>query len=82
MEPGLHTLESLLFPLVLIRPAVSLVQVKDRDAISRSFRFKDFKEAFSFMSRVALAAEQVMTRFGYALSTGFPHVFVVEKPPS
>jgi 4a-hydroxytetrahydrobiopterin dehydratase len=29
-----------------------------RDAIVRSFRFRDFSEAFGFMTRVALAAEQ------------------------
>jgi 4a-hydroxytetrahydrobiopterin dehydratase len=29
-----------------------------RDAITRSFRFKDFSEAFGFMSRVALLAEK------------------------
>lgn len=29
-----------------------------RDAIARSFRFKDFNAAFAFMTRVALAAEQ------------------------
>ena len=29
-----------------------------RDAITRSFRFRDFNEAFAFMTRVALAAEQ------------------------
>ena len=29
-----------------------------RDAIARSFRFRDFSEAFAFMTRVALAAEQ------------------------
>jgi 4a-hydroxytetrahydrobiopterin dehydratase len=28
------------------------------DAIRRSFKFKDFSEAFGFMTRVALAAEQ------------------------
>ena len=28
-----------------------------RDGLARSFRFKDFSEAFGFMSRVALAAE-------------------------
>lgn len=30
-----------------------------RDAISRSFRFHDFSEAFAFMTRVALAAERL-----------------------
>ena len=29
-----------------------------RDAISRSFRFRDFSEAFGFMTRIALAAEK------------------------
>ena len=29
----------------------------ERNAIVRSFRFRDFSEAFSFMTRVALAAE-------------------------
>ena len=29
-----------------------------RDAIRRSFRFRDFSEAFAFMTRVAMAAEQ------------------------
>lgn len=28
------------------------------DAIRRSFKFEDFSEAFAFMTRVALAAEQ------------------------
>lgn len=31
---------------------------KDRDAIERSFQFRDFSEAWGFMSRVALLAEQ------------------------
>jgi 4a-hydroxytetrahydrobiopterin dehydratase len=30
-----------------------------RDAIQRTFRFKDFNTAFGFMSRVALMAEQL-----------------------
>ena len=30
----------------------------DRDAIRRSIRFKDFVEAFGFMSKVALLAER------------------------
>lgn len=29
----------------------------DRDAIAKSFRFKDFSQAFGFMARVALKAE-------------------------
>ncbi len=33
--------------------------VKDRDAICRNFKFKDFNTAFGFMSRVALKAEQM-----------------------
>lgn len=31
----------------------------DRDAITRSFKFADFKTAFAFMTRVALKAEQM-----------------------
>jgi 4a-hydroxytetrahydrobiopterin dehydratase len=31
--------------------------VEGRDAIQKSFRFKDFSRAWGFMSRVALAAE-------------------------
>ena len=33
--------------------------VKGRDAIRRSFVFKDFNEAFGFMARAALLAEQM-----------------------
>ena len=32
--------------------------VTDRDAIRREFRFRDFNEAWGFMNRVALLAEQ------------------------
>jgi 4a-hydroxytetrahydrobiopterin dehydratase len=32
--------------------------VAGRDAIQKTFRFKDFNAAFGFMSRVALAAEK------------------------
>ncbi len=32
--------------------------VPGRDALTRSFRFKDFSAAWGFMSRVALLAEQ------------------------
>lgn len=31
----------------------------DRDAISKTFRFGDFNEAFAFMSRVAPVAEEM-----------------------
>ena len=31
----------------------------DRDAITRSYRFKDFSAAFGFMTRAALAAEKL-----------------------
>ena len=33
-------------------------EVSGRDAIARTFVFKDFNEAFGFMSRVALVAEK------------------------
>jgi 4a-hydroxytetrahydrobiopterin dehydratase len=33
--------------------------VPGRDAISRSFRFKDFSAAFGFMARAALVAEKL-----------------------
>jgi 4a-hydroxytetrahydrobiopterin dehydratase len=32
--------------------------VEDRDAIKKSYKFKDFTEAFGFMARVALLAEK------------------------
>lgn len=34
-------------------------KVRGRDAIEKSYRFKDFNEAFGYMSRVALAAEKM-----------------------
>jgi len=34
-------------------------EVDGRDAIHRTFRFKDFSEAFGFMTQVALAAEKM-----------------------
>lgn len=34
-------------------------EVEGRDAITRSFVFKDFNEAFGFMTRVALVAEKM-----------------------
>jgi 4a-hydroxytetrahydrobiopterin dehydratase len=33
--------------------------VEGRDAITRTFKFKDFNAAFGFMTRVALAAERM-----------------------
>jgi 4a-hydroxytetrahydrobiopterin dehydratase len=33
-------------------------EVENRDAIEKSFRFKNFVEAFSFMTKVALLAEK------------------------
>ncbi|NCV77838.1 4a-hydroxytetrahydrobiopterin dehydratase [Polynucleobacter sp. MWH-UH24A] len=42
--------------------AVDLAQwsmVTNRDAITRSYQFKDFKEAFAFMTQCALMAEQM-----------------------
>jgi 4a-hydroxytetrahydrobiopterin dehydratase len=33
-------------------------ELRDRDAITRRFVFKDFNEAFGFMSRAALVAEK------------------------
>ena len=34
-------------------------EVAGRDAIARKFTFKDFNEAFGFMARIALVAEQM-----------------------
>ncbi|HEY1638317.1 MAG TPA: 4a-hydroxytetrahydrobiopterin dehydratase [Rhizomicrobium sp.] len=34
-------------------------EVEGRDAIMRTFRFKDFNTAFGFMARVALVAEKM-----------------------
>ncbi len=34
-------------------------EVKGRDAIAKKFVFKDFNEAFGFMSRAALVAEKM-----------------------
>ena len=34
-------------------------EVKDRDAITKKFVFRDFNEAFGFMARTALIAEKL-----------------------
>ena len=34
-------------------------EAEDREAISKTFRFKDFNAAFGFMARVALLAEKM-----------------------
>ena len=34
-------------------------KVRGRDAIHKAFRFNDFNEAFGFMTRVAIKAEQM-----------------------
>lgn len=33
-------------------------ELKDRDALHKTFQFKNFSQAWAFMSRVALAAEK------------------------
>ena len=49
----------------------SWAEVSDRDAIQKSFRFKDFNEAFGFMGRIALMAENwTITRNGSTSTTG------------
>ncbi len=42
----------------LARDLPGWMMVEGRDAIARTFRFKDFSEAWGFMSRVALLAEK------------------------
>lgn len=54
MTPPLTDAERAELPGLL--PGWSMVE--DRDAIRREFKFRDFSEAWGFMSRVALLAEQ------------------------
>ncbi len=42
-----------------LRDLDDLHLVEGREAISKSFKFRDFQEAFSFMTHVALAAEKM-----------------------
>jgi 4a-hydroxytetrahydrobiopterin dehydratase len=42
-----------------LRDLAGWSKVVDRSAISRTFQFKDFNEAFGWMSRVALHAEKM-----------------------
>lgn len=42
-----------------LAPLKGWTKVRGRDAIEKSYRFRDFNEAFGFMSRVALAAEKM-----------------------
>ncbi|KPQ12926.1 MAG: 4-alpha-hydroxytetrahydrobiopterin dehydratase PhhB [Rhodobacteraceae bacterium HLUCCA09] len=39
--------------------ATGWAEVEGRDAIAKTFRFKDFKEAFGWMTQVALVAEKM-----------------------
>lgn len=41
-----------------LRELAQWTPAEDRDAIRRSFKFKNFNEAWGFMNRVALLAEQ------------------------
>lgn len=41
-----------------LAPLAGWSEVDGRDAISRSFRFADFNQAFAFMARVAMEAER------------------------
>ena len=45
--------------LVALKELPQWREVEGRGAIARTFRFKDFNEAFGFMSRVALLAEKM-----------------------
>ncbi len=44
---------------VLATDLVQWSMVANRDAITRSYQFKDFKEAFAFMTQCALMAERM-----------------------
>ena len=42
-----------------LAPLVDWQIVEGRDAITRSYKFKDFNEAFGWMTRIALVAEKM-----------------------
>ena len=42
-----------------LAPLVEWQIVEDREAITRSYKFKDFNEAFGWMTRVAMVAEKM-----------------------
>jgi 4a-hydroxytetrahydrobiopterin dehydratase len=42
-----------------LAPLTGWSEVAGRDAITRKFEFRDFKEAFAFMTRVAEVAEEM-----------------------
>ena len=44
-------------------------EVSGRDAISKKFVFKDFNQAFGFMTRAALVAEKMITSPSGSTST-------------
>ena len=48
-----------LFMAKALGPLKHWKKVKGRDAIAKAYKFKDFNEAFGFMSRVALKAEEM-----------------------
>ena len=61
-----------------LKALVGWAEIDGRDAISKSFKFKDFNQAWGFMTRIALAAEKldhhpewfnVYNRVDIALST-------------
>jgi 4a-hydroxytetrahydrobiopterin dehydratase len=61
-----------------LKSLVGWAEIEGRDAIGKTFKFKDFNQAWGFMSRVALAAEKldhhpewfnVYNRVDIALST-------------
>jgi hypothetical protein len=41
------------------RSPLGWTELKERDALCKTFHFRDFNEAFGFMSRVAMLAEKV-----------------------